>query len=98
MLISGIANAKETKLEDNSYRRSSLYSILVSHTDKKFNTEIENCFMYIPIPDTYNDHDLSVKIVNLEGSIEKEKVNKKRKQKDLLKLMIFSRIIRWQVD
>lgn len=82
VLLSGIvANAKEMELENNSYRRSSLYSILVSHTDKKFNTEIENCFMHIPIPDTYNDHDLSVKIVSLEGSIEKEKVNKKKEAK-----------------
>lgn len=82
VLLSGIvANANEKELEDNSYRRSSLYSILVSHTDKKFNTEIENCFMLIPIPDTYNDHDLSVKIVNLEGTIEKEKINKKQEAK-----------------
>lgn len=71
-----VAQAQKRELEDNSYRRSSLYSILVSHTDKKFNTEIENCFMTIPIPDTYNDHDLSVKIVNIEGNIEKEKVGK----------------------
>ncbi|MCM1219868.1 MAG: hypothetical protein NC548_35805 [Lachnospiraceae bacterium] len=68
---------KKQALEDNSYRRSSLYSILVSHTDKKFNSEIENVFLQIPIPDSYNDHDLSVKIVNLEGKIEQEKVGKK---------------------
>lgn len=75
------AQAKTKELEDNTYRRSSLYSVLVSHTDKKFNTEIENCFMQIPIPDTYNDHDLSVKIVNLEGKIEKEKTSKKKEPK-----------------
>lgn len=58
---------KKQTLEDNTYRRSSLYSLLISHTDKKFHAEIEDCFLQIPIPDTYNDHDLSVKIVNLEG-------------------------------
>lgn len=69
----GLRNLDEVK-----YRRSSLYSILVSHTDRKFNTEIENCFLDIPIPDTYNDHDLSVKIVNVEGKVAKEEKSKKK--------------------
>lgn len=64
VLLVGVAQSKERQIDDISYRRSSLYSLLISHTDKKFNTEIENCFLQIPIPDTYNDHDLSVKIVN----------------------------------
>lgn len=77
VLLVGVAQSKERQIDDISYRRSSLYSLLISHTDKKFNTEIENCFLQIPIPDTYNDHDLSVKIVNIEGDVEKEKVGKK---------------------
>lgn len=80
---------KKQALEENTYRRSSLYSVLISHTDKKFNTEIENCFLQIPIPDTYNDHDLSVKIVNLEGNVEKEKVNKKEAPKGPVQINTF---------
>lgn len=62
--------------DDIDYRRSSLYSVMISHTDRKFNTEIENVFLQIPIPDSYNDHDLSVKIVNLTGKVEREKTRK----------------------
>lgn len=80
LTIAALAQKQKT-LEDNTYRRSSLYSILISHTDKKFNTEIEDCFLQIPIPDCYNDHDLSVKIVNIEGKVEKEKVGKKETAK-----------------
>ena len=83
VLISSITAQGQNKqeLEDNSYRRSSLYSLLISHTDKKYNTQIENCFLQIPIPDAYNDHDLSVKIVNFEGDVEQEKVGKKETPK-----------------
>lgn len=68
-------------LDVTTYRRSSLYSVLISHTDKQFNKEIEDCFLEIPIPDTYNDHDLSVKIVSFEGKIEPEKLKKKETPK-----------------
>lgn len=50
---------------DEDYRRSSLYSLMVSHTNAKFNEEIEQCFLKIPTPDAYNDHDLSVKVVSV---------------------------------
>lgn len=42
------------------YRRSSVYSILVNHTEQKYADEIFNAFTQIPVPDKYNDHGLSV--------------------------------------
>lgn len=82
ILILGIAYETSAQsslrdLDEVKYRRSSLYSLLISHSDRKFNKEIEKSFSEIPIPDTYNDHDLSVKIVTIEG-----KVNKDNKIKD----------------
>lgn len=83
MLLSLEASAQGKKhdLESVEYRRSSLYSLLISHTDRTFNTEIENCFLEIPTPDTYNDHDLSVKIVNIEGDVAEEVKKKKETPK-----------------
>ena len=45
------------------YRRSSLYSIMVSHPDQKMDAEIVGAFMELETPDKYNDHNLSVKCV-----------------------------------
>lgn len=47
------------------YRRGSIYSVLVNHTNQKFAKEIKEAFLKLPVPDKYNDHDLSVKVVNV---------------------------------
>lgn len=51
---------------DFKYRRNSLYSILVSHNEQQYYDEIRQVFEEIPIPEKYNDHDLSVKVLNVD--------------------------------
>lgn len=46
------------------YRRSSIYSMMIKHTGRQFSDTIANVFVKMPVPDKYNDHDLSVKIVS----------------------------------
>lgn len=60
------------------YRRSSIYSILVNHTDQQFANEIKEAFLQIPVPDKFNDHNLSVKVLNMDKKLAgagKEKEN-----------------------
>lgn len=52
-----------------NYRRSSLYSLMINHTDQNFAKEIKDAFMRIPVPDKFNDHDLSVKVLNLDTKL-----------------------------
>ena len=52
------------------YRRSSIYSMMVQHDDQKFAKDICEVFNQMPVPDKYNDHNLSVKVV----SVTKEKI------------------------
>ncbi len=59
-------HAQET---DANYRRSSIYSVLVNHTDQQFASEIKEAFLQIPVPDKFNDHNLSVKVLNLEKKL-----------------------------
>lgn len=47
--------------EDAPYRRSSLYSVLISHPDLKMDNYIVEAYMSLETPDKYNNHDLSVK-------------------------------------
>lgn len=69
------AAAQDGKTADTSvgidYRRSSLYSVMINHTDQKFATDIRNAFLEMKTPDKYNNHDLSVKILNLNSKLKK---------------------------
>jgi hypothetical protein len=47
------------------YRRSSIYSVMIKHDNQKFADTIANVFKIMPVPDKYNDHDLSVKVVSV---------------------------------
>ena len=57
------SGAQETVQQDMKYRRSSIYSILVSHSEQDFCDEIKEQFLAIPVPDKYNDHGLSINAV-----------------------------------
>ena len=43
------------------YHRSSIYTILLEHPGYKFGEEIKTEFLNIPLPDKYNNHNLSVR-------------------------------------
>ena len=53
----------------SDYRRSSIYSVLVNHTDQQFASEIKEAFLQIPVPDKFNDHNLSVKVLNMDTKL-----------------------------
>lgn len=46
------------------YHRSSLYSVLLRHENKQFNEEIVTAFKAIPIPDKFDNHNLTKRIFN----------------------------------
>ena len=51
--------------DDTKYRRSSIYSMMVKHDKQAFAEDIGKVFLAMPVPDKYNNHDLSVKIVSV---------------------------------
>ncbi len=66
VLTSLLVKAQDT---ESKYMRSSIYSVLVNHTDQKFAGEIKEAFLQIPVPDKFNDHNLSVKVLNLDKKL-----------------------------
>ena len=64
LTFSSAASAADDVISDK-YTRSSIYSILVNHTEQRFAGEIRSQFLNIPTPDQYNDHDLSVKVIDI---------------------------------
>lgn len=64
-LVSSVSVAPAQEDKDMKYRRSSLYSLMIQHDQQKFAADISNVFRLMPVPDKYNDHDLSVKVVSI---------------------------------
>lgn len=63
-----VAMADSTQ-DDTRYRRLSLCNIMVKHDNEKFADEIEEQFLKIGVADQYNDHNLSVRVVNTQDKI-----------------------------
>jgi len=52
--------------ENSKYRRSSICSFLISRTDQNMYDKIQEKFLEIPTPDQYNNHDLSIRLLNVD--------------------------------
>lgn len=63
------------------YRRSSLYTVLVKHSQADYGTTIDSVFMMMETPDKFNDHDLDVKSFE-SSSIRSKKVRADRRGTD----------------
>lgn len=50
---------------ETNYRRPSLCSFLISRTDQTMFDRIQSQYLEIPTPDQYNNHDLSVRVINV---------------------------------
>lgn len=64
LAIAGFICIAQDVPEEIKYRRSSIYSIMVKHERQVFADTIASVFLRMPVPDKYNDHDLSVKVVS----------------------------------
>lgn len=51
--------------QDLQYRRSSICSFLVSRTDQNMYDKIQEKYLEIPTPEQYNNHDLSIRVLNV---------------------------------
>lgn len=61
--------AQQNESDELKYRRSSLYSVLINHTEQNFAKEIRAAFLQMPVPDKYNDHNLSIKVINMSQKL-----------------------------
>lgn len=68
LLLLGVDKTKAQN-QEFEYRRSSIYSLLINHENQKFAKEIREAFVAIPVPDKFNDHELSVKILSLDKKL-----------------------------
>lgn len=75
------ANAQQLKSDSLvEYRRSSLYSLLITHSALPYSAEIHSAFMAMPMPDKFNEHNLPIRA--FESSATKVKKAKNNAKKD----------------
>lgn len=63
------ADYAAAQAQEFEYRRSSIYSLLINHEDQQFAKDIREAFVMIPVPDKFNDHELSVKVLSLGNKL-----------------------------
>ncbi|MEG1717456.1 MAG: hypothetical protein RRX93_01320 [Bacteroidales bacterium] len=72
-LVQGL-RAQNTGTEIEKYRRSSLYTILITHPQAKYAHEIDSVFVAMPTPDKYENHNLRIRRVILDTNSNKTKM------------------------
>lgn len=68
LMLLPLFTAQAQQDDANRYRRLSLCNMLIKHQSEQFADEIEEEFLKIPVSDKYNDHNLSVRVVNMSSS------------------------------
>lgn len=62
-LVVGSQIWAQSQGELNEYRRNSLATMMVYHSEDTFGMDIYHAFEAIPIPDKYDDHDFGIKVI-----------------------------------
>lgn len=64
------------------YHRSSLYNVLIKHSQLPYGESIDSAFMAMPLPDKFNDHNLATR--SFESSAKKVKKKANSGKKDMV--------------
>ena len=73
VLLGAFPFTLNSQTTDESYRRSSLYSLCISHDKAKYAAEIDDIFVNMPVPDKFDNHDLNIKLISSMDRKEDEK-------------------------
>lgn len=70
------------------YRRSSLCLILLTHKGTQYATQMEQQFAQIPLPERYNDHNLTVRVFSVNGNQSKSDIEYKLSNNNVAKDLV----------
>lgn len=69
LICSLVCFGRKIEKSDMQYRRNSIYNIVVVHKNQQFADDIFQQFTHVPVPDKYNDHNLSVSGIYVDGNV-----------------------------
>lgn len=83
----------ESKKEDanllHKYKRSSLYTVLIKHSNTEHDKTISTVFLTIPTPNKFNNHDLEIKTIESSAKKAQKKQSKKRDDTNMADIEAF---------
>lgn len=85
--VRGTADGLQSDGSIARYHRSSLYSVLLCHSNFPYGEEIRQTFLSIPTPDKFNNHNLSVRTI--ESSARKMRKGRKAEEGNLADINAF---------
>lgn len=80
-------NGKNVPIQ--KYRRSSIYTVLIKHSETKQDSTISAVFLSLPTPDKFNNHDLSIKTIESSAQKAKKKQSKDRNEVNMADIETF---------
>jgi hypothetical protein len=80
-------NVKKAPIQ--KYQRSSIYTVLIKHSETKQDSTISSVFLSLPTPDKFNNHDLSIKTIESSAQKAKKKQSTKRDEVNMADIETF---------
>ena len=68
----GNVYGQRLNIEEVEYRRNSIYSLIITHQEQTYWSYVKDVFVDMPLPDKYNNHDLSVKVICIDRKMKKD--------------------------
>ena len=68
LLSPTIVNAQNQETQQQ-YRRSSLYQLMINHREQNYADDIQEVFLQMPVSEHFNDHDLAVKVLDMDKKL-----------------------------
>ena len=68
LLSPTIVNAQNQESQQQ-YRRSSLYQLMINHREQNYADDIQEVFLQMPVSEHFNDHDLAVKVLDMDKKL-----------------------------
>lgn len=74
--------------ETETYRRSSLCLILLTHKGTQYAEQMAQQFLQIPLPERYNEHNLTIRVLSASGKQNKNDIDYKLYSNDIAKDLV----------
>lgn len=74
--------------ETETFRRSSLCLILLTHQGTRYAEEMEQQFLQMPLPERYNDHNIDIRVLHTSGKASKGDIEYLLRKHDVAKQLV----------
>lgn len=82
------SNVAQSTSDRDHYRRSSLCLVLLAHSDKQYAEAMTRVFEDFPMPARYNEHNVDVRVIQVQGKQSKKDIDLLLRRHDIAKSVV----------